>query len=353
MVPPSRDYPLRRFEVKRDDIDGQIGYGKGSMVFHMLRRVVGRDLFFATLKDVARFYEGKQATWGDLQKMFEQSTGISLEDFFSQWLDRSGGPQLKLGRLSDEVTEKGYRISGEIVQSGDIYQLRVPIEIERDSGSISLFEVSKRKNPFSIDVTKLPSKLTLDPDCQIFRRLYPEEIVPGLNAFLEDREKVFVLPETKNDEVRKIYADLANMAKERKGGKVLSEGDLTEEDIQGGSLMLLGRSWKNPLFSKMMAKIPGPVVVKDGRFVVDGRFVDENSGSLLLTFHHPSRPEKWVTIYFGKTVNALSRARYIFFYGWDSYLLFEKGRPVKRGNFPPQRSYVTENLLLPPPPQRE
>jgi len=117
--------------------------------------------------------------------------------------------------------------------------------------------------------------------------------------------------------------------------------------------MLLGRSWKNPLFSKMMAKIPGPVIVKDGRFVVDGRFVDENSGSLLLTFHHPSRPEKWVTIYFGKTVNALSRARYIFFYGWDSYLLFERGRPVKRGNFPSQRSYVTENLLLPPPPQRE
>ena len=37
-----------------------------------------------------------------------------------------------------------------------------------------------------MEVPKMPLKLTLDPDGHLFRRLYPEEIIPGLNALLED-----------------------------------------------------------------------------------------------------------------------------------------------------------------------
>jgi hypothetical protein len=55
--------------------------------------------------------------------------------------------------------------------------------------------------------------------------------------------------------------------------------------------------------------------------------------------------KKWVTIYFGQSITAFSRARYIFFYGWDSYILFKKGRPVARGNFFPLRSFITYDFL--------
>jgi len=66
---------------------------------------------------------------------------------------------------------------------------------------------------------------------------------------------------------------------------------------------------------------------------------------LLLTLHHPLRPEKWLTIYFGASAASLSRAQYIFFYGWDSYLLFRKGRPAKRGNISPLRAFVSYDFL--------
>src|SRR4030067_3584033 len=62
-VLPTKDYPLRQFEGKEGEIDGQIGYGKGSMVFHMLRQMVGKDLFFTTLNNFSKKYGGKQATW--------------------------------------------------------------------------------------------------------------------------------------------------------------------------------------------------------------------------------------------------------------------------------------------------
>ncbi len=143
-VSPSNDYPLQQFGGKEDEVSAQIGYGKGSMVFHMLRRIVGKERFFGTLKDFAKQYEGKQASWKDIQKVFEKASGRNLNPFFSQWLDRPGGPQLKLENVYYQGTPTGYRISGEVVQDGEIYELSLPIEI--DDGiekRSSLLEASK------------------------------------------------------------------------------------------------------------------------------------------------------------------------------------------------------------------
>jgi len=268
-VPPSKDYPLRRFEGKDTELDGQIGYGKGSMVFHMLRRVVGKDLFFAILRQFAKQYGGKQASWEDIKKIFEEESGKRLDWFFSQWLDRSGGPQLKLENPKVQTTSNGYLVSGEVVQEGDVYQLFLPIEVDDGLLKRRLFlEVSKRRSSFSIGLPSIPLKLTLDPDDHLFRRLYPEEIIPGLNALLEDREKVFIISDQGDEESRKIYFELAKMAKDQKGGEILSVREVTEEKLRNASVMLLGESWKTPVISKLISNLPKPIDHKEGSFFI-------------------------------------------------------------------------------------
>jgi len=345
-VPPSKDYPLRRFEGKDTELDGQIGYGKGSMVFHMLRRVVGKDLFFAILRQFAKQYGGKQASWEDIKKIFEEASGKRLDWFFSQWLDRSGGPQLKLENPKVQTTSNGYLVSGEVVQEGDVYQLFLPIEVDDGLLKRRLFlEVSKRKSSFSIGLPSIPLKLTLDPDDHLFRRLYPEEIIPGLNALLEDREKVFIISDQGDEESRKIYFELAKMAKDQKGGEILPVREVTEEKLRNASVMLLGESWKTPIISKLISNLPKPINHKEGSFFVKGNRVDERDESLLLTFPNPLHPGKWVTIYFGRSASSLARARYIFFYGWDSYILFKNGKPIERGNFSTVQSFASYDFF--------
>ena len=252
-VPPMKDYPLRQFEGKEEEIDGQIGYGKGSMVFHMLRQIVGNERFFTILRNFSKTYGGKQAGWEDLKKTFEEGSGRPLDQFFSQWLDRPGGPKLKLEKVRYQVTSGGYLVSGEVTQEGEIYEVQEEAKVDLgERGRDFFIDVSKSKNSFSIEVPKIPISLTLDPDHHIFRRLYSEEIIPGLNAFLEDHEKIFIIPEDGDEERRKIYVQLAKMAKERKGGEILFEREVTEEKILGSSLMLLGESWKNPLLLKLI-----------------------------------------------------------------------------------------------------
>ena len=345
-VPSSKDYPLRQFEDKQEELDSQIGYGKGSMVFHMLRQIVGKGPFFSTLRGFAKRYGGKQAGWEDIQKIFEEESGKRLGGFFSQWLDRPGGPRLKLENVSFREAPKGYFLSGEVVQEGEVYQLLLPIEVDEGLEKKSfLLDVSKRRSSFSTEVPKIPLRLSLDPEGHLFRKLYPEEIIPGLNVLLEDREKVFVLSDHEDERSRKIYTELARTAQEKKGGEILSAKEMTEEKIQNSSLMLLGESWKNPIFAKLISNLPNPIRVSDGTFFVDGNRVNEEDESLLLTYPHPLRPGKWVTIYFGISAHGLSRARYIFFYGWDSYIHFRRGRPAARGSFPPPSVFTSHEFF--------
>ena len=345
-VIPSKDYSLRRFEGKETELDGQIGYGKGSMVFHMLRRMVGKDLFFATLRQFAMQYGGKQAGWDDIKKFFEEASGKGLDGFFSQWLDRPGGPQLKLENVRAQTAANGYIVSGEVVQEGEVYQLLLPVEVDEGLGKRRLFlEVSKRRSPFSMEVSRIPLKLTLDPDDHLFRKLYPDEITPALNALLEDREKILIISDQGDEESRKIYFELARKIKERKGGEILPIREVTEEKLRNSSVMLLGENWRSPIISKLISSVPKPMDHKEGSFFVKGDRVDEAEESLLLTFPNALHPGKWVTLYFGRSVNALSRSRYLFFYGWDSYILFRNGRPKERGNLSPRTSFVSYDFI--------
>ena len=104
------------------------------------------------------------------------------------------------------------------------------------------------------------------------------------------------------------------------------------------------RFWKF-FISKLISNFPKPINHKEGSFFIKGDRVGEGDESLLLTFPNPLHPGKWVTIYFGRSANSLARARYIFFYGWDSYLLFRNGRPIERGRFSPRATPASVNFL--------
>lgn len=135
------------------------------------------------------------------------------------------------------------------------------------------------------------------------------------------------------------------MARDRKGGKILTIKEVDEKEILGSSLMLFGESYKDPIFSKLLSKLPSPVRFQDGTFSLKGKKISEEDESLLFTYPHPLSPEKWITLYLGLSPISLSRARFIFFYGWDSYIVFKSGRPIERGNLPPKASFVSYDLL--------
>ena len=70
-------------------------YNKGAAVLHMLRRLVGDEVFF---RGVRRFYHDRKfekAGTDDLQRAFEAETGRSLARFFERWIYGAALPRLR------------------------------------------------------------------------------------------------------------------------------------------------------------------------------------------------------------------------------------------------------------------
>jgi aminopeptidase N len=61
-------------------------YTKGAWVVHMLRYLLGEDRFFAALREYGRRFAYANASTEDVQRVFSEFYGASLEWFFEQWV---------------------------------------------------------------------------------------------------------------------------------------------------------------------------------------------------------------------------------------------------------------------------
>jgi hypothetical protein len=312
------------------------------MIFHMVRREIGDEAFWRALRAVATDFAGKRAGWEDFETAFEEASGKDLTAFFAAWLDRKGGPVLALENA--EISEFCGAI-GEIVQRGEPWPVTVDVVLRRGEEVVKRQTVrcEGERTRFDLGNVKPNSGLTLDldPDWHLFR-LYPAEAIPAcLNATVEDREKLVVPVEA--------YAKAAARATAKKGGDVKAPADVTDEDLAGRSLLLLGAPWENPVVAKLLAEGAPEVAIDRESIRIGERTWKGKALSLLLSFRHPKSPERFVTVYLDLDRGALRRAPRFFFYGWDGFVVYDGGRPVERGALRAAEDLV----ILPDPTGRE
>ena len=75
-----------------DDLFGAGVYLKGALTLHALRREIGDDAFFGTLRTYAERFSGRNASTSDFATIAEDVSGAHLDDFFSAWLDSTTLP---------------------------------------------------------------------------------------------------------------------------------------------------------------------------------------------------------------------------------------------------------------------
>ncbi len=84
-----------RFDVEnREDMFDAHSYNKGGQILHMLRKYVGDDAFFSSLKLYLEKNKFKTVEIHELRLAFEEVTGEDLNWFFNQWFLAKGHPDL-------------------------------------------------------------------------------------------------------------------------------------------------------------------------------------------------------------------------------------------------------------------
>src|SRR3984893_17902187 len=120
----------------------------------MLRKQLGDDAFFRSLKHYLEANRLQNVVTADLVKAIEESTGTNVDRFFDQWIYGAGAPRFTVRSTYDD---SGKHVSLSVKQmqkaEGHVGLFRVPIEVSiTTANSEKLFpiEVSKADKKFNI-----------------------------------------------------------------------------------------------------------------------------------------------------------------------------------------------------------
>ncbi len=329
-VRPEEDYPVAQFTQKKDQKDNAIGYQKSAMVFHMLRREIGEESFWRGLRTLVTRYRSRYAGWKDVEQVFAETASRELRWFFAQWVERPGAPTLTAVQSSGQV---------QLVQGPRAFRIRVPLSVTSANGQEQKIGFELNDAAGELPVPSGARSLRADPDYDVFRRIAREALPPMLNLFVTDRNRVLVVAGEGTEADRAPYAELAKQIASREQAIAqLSDKDASSAQ---GSLLVLGGPGVNRAAAWAVRGCGEKVRIENNAFTIEGRTYNGPGAALLISCRHPDRPRHVVTLFYGVTPAAAAKvARLLFFYGWQSYLVFQDGSVVARGDFPP----VTNDL---------
>jgi aminopeptidase N len=147
-------------------------YQKGGWTLHMLRSQLGSDTFWAGIRTYYQRYRDKNATTADFRDVMEETSGQDLDAFFHQWLTRAGSPSVE---GSWQYNQKSQQIEIELRQTQPGKAYRLPVEIGLSAGGtpasrIEKLDMTSLKQCFKIPSDKLPTSVTLDPNCTVLMK---------------------------------------------------------------------------------------------------------------------------------------------------------------------------------------
>src|SRR5262249_11851390 len=155
------DFPVEKFTGRSDPVTQNVGYGKGMMICHMLRKRLGNDVFWSGLRRFYRDWRFRPAGWRDLVSSLEKESGSDLSRFYAQWIARPGAPALSLEGARTERRNGAWRTSFTLRQGGEpVYELSVPVVL-RSAATDSSFTVpvSTASRPVSVTTAWKPASL--------------------------------------------------------------------------------------------------------------------------------------------------------------------------------------------------
>ncbi|MGB6001615.1 MAG: M1 family aminopeptidase, partial [Thermoanaerobaculia bacterium] len=177
-VKEGRDFPLSEFRSRHSAATEAVGYGKTMMGFHMLRRLLGDEVFEQSLARFYRGFKGKRASFADVQQVLESTSGEELGWFFEQWVERAGAAALEVRVEEVGVTGVGFVVTGTLAQTqkGEPLMVDVPIAVETESGVERLVvRLEGEEAGFAVTTAARPLALQVDPQFDVFRLLDPRE----------------------------------------------------------------------------------------------------------------------------------------------------------------------------------
>jgi uncharacterized iron-regulated protein len=303
----TNEVSLRDVRSKTDEASRAMGHAKTVLVFHLLRRMAGEEVYSRHAGTDA--VEDPVRSWDEIKGRFEKELGQDLGWFFRQWVDRKGLPELRVEHASVQRNGSRFKISFDLVQKGEVYTLDIPIFIPviHGKGKTELVKLEAETKKVVFFVDDEPSAVVIDPEYDVPRRLTEAETPPLLAKLLSEKEPVLVTASTGSE----IYAG-AVAAWKLRGAEERKADTIKDADLSASSFLAFGQD--NPLVGRLY-----------------GRVETGNETLTLMAKKNPWNPDRVVVIVQARNGQAASEAlSAVLLHGTCSTLSIDaKGRVAK------------------------
>jgi aminopeptidase N len=154
------------FEAREEMFDGH-SYQKGGRILHMLRKYIGDEAFFASLKLYLETNKYTDVEMHQLRLACEKITGEDLNWFFNQWFYASGHPILDINyEYNDSLKTQTITVEQmQDLEKTPLYKIPVKIDLYVN-GKTETKEVvvDKTMNTFVFEVSTQPDLVNFDAD---------------------------------------------------------------------------------------------------------------------------------------------------------------------------------------------
>ena len=163
-------------------------YNKGAMVLHMLRRLVGDEVFFRGLRRFYDSYRFQKAGTDELREVFEAESGQPLSRFFEEWIYGSDLPAVTV-TWRVEASGTGQVAVVRVEQHGRLFDFPLTVSLQLADGTVqdALVRVTDRVVEHPVSVHRQAARRGGEPrsggaaegrelsdrDCSLQRQLSP------------------------------------------------------------------------------------------------------------------------------------------------------------------------------------
>jgi aminopeptidase N len=154
------------YEAPIDVFDRHL-YQKGGLVLHMLRNLLGDDVFWKSVRSYLQKHARSIVETRDLMRALEDVSGRGLEQFFEQWVYRAGHPELEV-KIAHEngILDIGVKQTQKIDKESPSFAFDVAFDVFDEKGKVvrRTHRVEKPAETIALPFPERPSFVVVDPD---------------------------------------------------------------------------------------------------------------------------------------------------------------------------------------------
>ena len=153
-------------------------YPRGASVLHMLRFVLGDDLFWRAMRHYIEKNQFTSVETNDLKNAIEEATGQNLYWFFDQWVYKAGHPIFDVSYAYNDSL-RSLLLTVKQTQTMDsltgIFRTPVDVEIVTPKGSfVYRIVIAKQESTYTMPAPERPKLVLFDKDDWILKEVnYP------------------------------------------------------------------------------------------------------------------------------------------------------------------------------------